>query len=77
LHELRLAHSKLHATLAALSDGDLARELPKESGYPMRIDAFIRLINRHDSWHGGQIALARRLFKETPERRRTSLGGNA
>lgn len=75
LHELRIAHSRLRNTIAALKDEDLARELPRECGYPMRVDAFIRTINRHDSWHAGQIAVARRLFKQTPERKR--LGGNA
>lgn len=77
LHELRIAHSRLRSTIAALREEDLARELPQATGYPMRVDAFIRLINRHDAWHGGQIALARRLYKNPGVRNRPSLGGNA
>lgn len=77
LHELRIAHSRLRSTIAALRDEDLSRELPESSGYPGRVDAFIRTINRHDSWHGGQIALARRLYKNPGVQRRQSLGGNA
>ena len=64
LHELRGAHARLHTTIAALADKDLALELPQSSGYPGRIDAFIRTITRHDAWHGGQIAVARRLWRQ-------------
>lgn len=77
LHELRLAHARLRNTLAALRDEDLARELPESTGYPGRVDAFIRTINRHDAWHGGQIALARRLYKNPGTQWHSSLGGNA
>lgn len=77
LHELRIAHSRLRSTIAALRDEDLSRLLPESTGYPGRVDAFIRTINRHDSWHGGQIALARRLFKNPGVQKRQSLGGNA
>jgi hypothetical protein len=77
LHELRIAHSRLRSTIAALHNEDLARELPESNGYPMRVDTFIRMINRHDSWHAGQIALARRLYKNPGVQKRSSLGGNA
>jgi|GEM_PF-1990895 len=77
LHELRIAHSRLRSTIAALRDEDLSRQLPESTGYAGRVDAFIRTINRHDSWHAGQIALARRLFKNPGVQRRPSLGGNA
>lgn len=77
LHELRIAHSRLRSTIAALHDEDLSRMLPESSGYPGRVDAFIRTINRHDSWHGGQIALARRLYRNPGVHKRPGLGGNA
>ena len=77
LHELRIAHSRLRSTIAALRDEDLSRMLPESTGYPGRVDAFIRTVNRHDSWHAGQIALARRLYKNPGVQKRASLGGNA
>ncbi|MHC4850129.1 MAG: DinB family protein [Planctomycetota bacterium] len=50
---LRRAHLAERAAIAALSDEDLTPDLAD----------FLTNIIRHDIWHGGQIALARRLYR--------------
>src|SRR5690606_38368839 len=56
---LKATHDALRATIATLSDADLASTLP--SGQV--IGAFLRAIIRHNAWHAGQIAMMRRLIR--------------
>jgi len=53
LADLRRAHLAERAAMAALGDDDLTPDMAD----------FLTNIIRHDVWHGGQIALARRLFR--------------
>jgi len=53
LSSLRRAHEAERAAMAALRDEDLTPDLAD----------FLTNIIRHDVWHGGQIALARRLYR--------------
>jgi uncharacterized damage-inducible protein DinB len=53
LADLRRAHMAQRAAIAALRDEDLTPDVAD----------FLTNITRHDIWHGGQIALARRLYR--------------
>jgi hypothetical protein len=59
LRDLRLAHEEERAALAALRGTDLER--PLRNGQTMSGQIGVAL--RHDAWHAGQIALARRLWR--------------
>ena len=51
--ELHAAHAVEREAIAALSDAELTPELER----------FLAAIIRHDVWHAGQIAVARRLWR--------------
>ncbi len=57
LEELRSAHTEQRTAIAALSADELTPTLAD----------FLANIIRHDIWHGGQIALARRLWRSRSE----------
>lgn len=63
---LHRAHGELRDVIAALSDADLndACVLGHSVHSGMNVSEFLRMITRHDSWHAGQIAVARRLYRE-------------
>ncbi|MDF1701649.1 MAG: DinB family protein [Planctomycetota bacterium] len=53
------AHRHLRAAIAALAPADLAD--PVEPGMPLA--EFLAMAIRHDTWHAGQMALVRRLYR--------------
>lgn len=62
LDQLRNSRSNLRATIAALSDIALEEKLSNGES----VAEFVRSITRHDAWHSGQIAVARRLYRMRP-----------
>ena len=60
--ELDAAHTDLRTAVAALEETDLQKVV----GNGMRMDEFLAMITRHDTWHAGQIAVARRLYRTRP-----------
>ncbi|MGH7162891.1 MAG: DinB family protein [Planctomycetota bacterium] len=59
LRALEGAHAEQRDAVRAIPDGDLGMTV----GAKMPLAAFLAMIARHDSWHGGQLALARRLYR--------------
>ena len=57
---LKKAHLNFRSLIAQLSEEDLSFEYRPG----MRLDTFIRNATRHNAWHAGQIALARRMAKK-------------
>jgi len=57
---LKVAHAGQRAALAEIADEELGRSVLGK----MPLGEFIAMILRHDAWHAGQIALARRLYRE-------------
>ena len=57
--ELDAAHNDQRAAIANLEDADLQKVV----GNGMRMDEFLAMVIRHDTWHAGQTALARRLWR--------------
>ncbi len=57
--ELRSAHAGERDAIASLSESHL--ELPVGNG--MRLDIFLAMAIRHDTWHAAQIAVVRRLWR--------------
>jgi len=57
--ELAAAHNDQRAAIADLEDADLQKVV----GNGMRMDEFLAMVIRHDTWHAGQTALARRLWR--------------
>ena len=53
LADLQRAHVEERAAIAALEDQEITPDVAD----------FLTNIIRHDTWHGGQIALARRLYR--------------
>lgn len=62
LESLHANHARQRAALAGFADAQL--ELPM--GPTMTVLEFAAMTIRHDSWHAGQIALIRRLFRTRP-----------
>lgn len=60
------ARAEFRSELARLTDADL--DAPCRPG--VTVGEFVRAVFRHESWHGGQIAVVRRLYRER------SRGGN-
>jgi len=56
---LKLYRDKLREAFAALEEEQFDDELSNAR----TIASFARMVVRHDAWHSGQIALARRLFR--------------
>jgi len=58
-------HQQLRDSIAALSDEDLNGFFMKNSGQlgVTSIGSFIHAIIRHNAWHGGQMMVARRLYR--------------
>lgn len=56
---LRAAHVDQRAAIAALAEPQLALKV----GNGMRLDEFLAMTIRHDTWHAAQIAVARRLYR--------------
>jgi uncharacterized damage-inducible protein DinB len=56
---LEAAHAAQRAEMAAFTDEQL--DLTAGNGMPFR--EFLAMSIRHDTWHGAQIAVARRLFR--------------
>lgn len=54
------ARAEFRAELARLTDADL--DAPCRPG--VSVGEFVRAVFRHESWHGGQIAVMRRLYRE-------------
>lgn len=54
------ARRKFRDQLAVLTDADLDAECRSGSS----VAAFVGMVFRHQSWHGGQIALIRRLYRQ-------------
>lgn len=54
------ARAEFRAELARLTDADL--DAPCRPG--VTVGEFVRAVFRHESWHGGQIAVVRRLYRE-------------
>ena len=57
--ELDAAHNDQRAAIVDLEDADLQKVV----GNGMRMDEFLAMVIRHDTWHAGQTALARRLCR--------------
>jgi len=57
--ELDAAHADERAAIVARSDADLPRLLFNR----MALGEFLAMLVRHDVWHAGQIAVARRLWR--------------
>ena len=57
--QLETTHAEQRKVIASLSDDDLERKLT--NGVAM--DEYLTSTIRHDIWHAGQIALARRLWQ--------------
>lgn len=57
--ELEAAHTAQRASIAALTDADLATRV----GDAMSVAEFVAMCTRHDAWHASQIAVARRLYR--------------
>lgn len=57
---LAQAHGALRAAIAEVK----AAELALKAGNSMALPEFISMIQRHDAWHAGQIALVRRLYRQ-------------
>ncbi len=57
---LAQAHGALRAALAQVK----VAELDCKAGNSMVLPEFVSMIQRHDAWHAGQIALVRRLFRK-------------
>ena len=53
------AHAAQRVAIAALTDADLALKV----GNGMVLPEFLAMAIRHDTWHAGQIAVARRLWR--------------
>ena len=60
---LQSAHAAQRAALAALGDADLC----ETAGNGTSFREFVSITTRHDTWHAGQIAVARRLFRGRSE----------
>lgn len=60
LRLLSNAREGLRRELSLLNDTDLAGPCRPD----MNVAEFVRMVLRHESWHGGQIALVRRLYRE-------------
>jgi uncharacterized damage-inducible protein DinB len=62
----RAAQGELRGLIAELSEADLneACVLGHSVHGGMSVAEFLRMIIRHDSWHAGQMAVARRLYRE-------------
>jgi len=56
---LETMHSRQRAAMAAFRDDQL--DLIAGNGMPFR--EFLSMSIRHDAWHGGQIVVARRLYR--------------
>jgi hypothetical protein len=59
LTELAAAHTALREAIAACTDDEL--DVVVGNGMPLR--EFLAMSTRHDTWHAGQIAVARRLYR--------------
>ncbi len=57
--ELSAAQADLLEAAAGIEPVELSGSVPTG----MAIPEFLSLVARHDAWHGGQIALARRLYR--------------
>jgi len=57
LAALRAAHQAEREAIAAISDGELTPKLAE----------FLAGILRHTTWHGGQIAVVRRIYRMRPK----------
>jgi uncharacterized damage-inducible protein DinB len=53
---------KLRSTVADLPEDTLDETVYNGD----TVAAFVRMVTRHDSWHSGQIAVARRLYRTRP-----------
>ena len=60
LASMQRAHTELRAEIAGLSESDLSQECARN----MAVEEFLRMVIRHDSWHAGQIAVIRRLYRK-------------
>ena len=58
VHDLEQAHAAQRDVLCSLSESELGRQLPNE----MTLAEFLTSTIRHDTWHAGQVAAARRLY---------------
>lgn len=56
---LETAHAWLRHEVEALQPEDLALE----ANHQMALDEFLAMVIRHDAWHAGQLAVARRLYR--------------
>ncbi len=56
---LQLYRRRLREVIESLSDNALEEKM----GNGESVAQFVRSIIRHDAWHGGQIALAKRLYR--------------
>ncbi|MDA1194561.1 MAG: DinB family protein [Planctomycetota bacterium] len=56
---LQQTHADLRALVAGLEPADLGRD----AGDSMDVGEFLAMTIRHDTWHAGQIAVARRLYR--------------
>jgi uncharacterized damage-inducible protein DinB len=57
--ELAASQADLLAALDEIQADELTGSVPTG----MAIPEFLSMITRHDAWHGGQIAMARRLYR--------------
>ena len=56
---LQSAHAELREQIAKLTEAGLSQ--PCARG--MTVAEFLRMVIRHDTWHAGQMAVTRRLFR--------------
>lgn len=60
LEALRSAHTALRAAIAGLGDRPGDDALSPH----VTVEGFIAAVTRHDVWHGGQIAMLRRMYRD-------------
>lgn len=60
LEALRSAHAALRASIAGLGDRPGDDALSPH----VTVEGFIAAVTRHDVWHGGQIAMLRRMYRD-------------
>ncbi|MDH3592113.1 MAG: DinB family protein [Planctomycetota bacterium] len=65
MRQLVAIHRAQRAAIAALSDDDLTRD----AGNGIPLDEYLTSTIRHDIWHAGQIAVARRLARNRSDSR--------
>jgi hypothetical protein len=59
IDRLERARQSLREEIVKLSDMDLEDQCARG----MKVGQFLRMVIRHDAWHGGQLAVIRRVYQ--------------